>query len=330
MRSLLLGTFAFLLFTIIVLPALLVRGFDLVGPVPEPPQEETFGLTLGVYREETGEIEEMSLEDYVLGVVAAEMPAEFEEEALKAQAVAARTFALRRLKAYGGQGCDKHPGADVCTDPAHCQGWLSREEQQQKWGLVNYPRFQEKLARAVNLTQGLVITYDHELIDAAYHSTCAGHTEDASLVWGQEVPYLVGVPCPYDTASPRYRDQVFYPLAEVAARLETQVAVPAAGGLGIAVDMAVLEESETGRILKLQAGEKTFTGREVRERLDLRSTKFTWQREGENLVFTTLGYGHGVGLCQYGANGMAKEGRSFREILQYYYRGVEIEALPGR
>jgi len=330
MRSLFLGTFAFLFLTIIVLPTLIVRGLDLAGPVQETPQEETAGLTLRVFREETGEILELPLEDYVLGVVAAEMPAEFEEEALKAQAVAARTFALRRLRDDGGPGCEKHPEADVCTDPAHCQGWLSREEQQQKWGLVNYSRFQEKLARAVNSTEGLVITYNLELIDAAYHSTCAGHTENASQVWGQEVPYLVGVPCPYDAASPRYREEVSYLLAEVAARLETQVAVPAAGGLGFAVDMAVLEESKTGRVLKLQAGEKTYSGGEVRERLGLRSTKFQWQLEGDNLVFTTLGYGHGVGLCQYGANGMAREGRSFREILQYYYRGVEIEKLPGK
>lgn len=322
-----LSTFTFLIFTIIILPSLIVRGLDMGAPVRTPSEEETVGIVIKVYQAGTGELVDMNLEDYIVGVVAAEMPAEFAEEALKAQAVAARTFVMRRLKIYGGQGCEEHPGADICTDPSHCQGWLSPEEQQQKWGLVNYPRLREKLAGAVDVTSGLVITYEGELIDAPYHSTCGGRTEDAVQVWGQEIPYLVGVACPYDFASPRYQEEVSYPLTEVAARLGVQVALPAAGGLGAGLDMAILEKSGTGRILELQAGGKQFTGTEAREKLDLKSTNFQWRLEGENLIFKTIGYGHGVGLCQYGANGMAQAGHTFREILQHYYSGVDIENL---
>lgn len=325
MRRFFLAGFTFLIFTIIVLPALIVRGLNLGVPAPIPPEEEAMGLVLKVFRVETGELVEMALKDYLVGVVAAEMPAEFAEEALKAQAVAARTFVLRRLKVYGGQGCDEHPGADICTDPSHCQGWLSVEEQQEKWGLVNYPRLRDKIAGAVDFTAGLVITHGGELIDAPYHSTCGGHTEDAAKVWGQEIPYLQGVACPYDFASPRFEEEISYPLPEVASRLDTEVALAAAGGLGGGVDMAVVAKSGSGRILTLRAGGKEFTGVEVRERLGLKSTNFQWRLEGENLIFKTIGYGHGVGLCQYGANGMAQEGHTFREILQYYYTGVDIE-----
>ncbi|NLP18993.1 MAG: stage II sporulation protein D [Firmicutes bacterium] len=327
MHRFFLSTFTFLIFTIIILPSLIVRGLDMSAPAQSPLEEEAVGTIIKVFQVETGELVEMHLEDYIVGVVAAEMPAEFAEEALKAQAVAARTFVMRRLKVYGGQGCEAHPGADICTDPSHCQGWLSAEEQQQKWGLVNYPRLRDKLAGAVDLTAGLVITHGGELIDAPYHSTCGGHTEDAVQVWGQEIPYLVGVPCPYDFASPRYQEEVSYPLTEVAARLGTPVALPAAGGIGSGLDMAILEKSGTGRIIELEAGGKQFTGLEARERLGLKSTNFQWRLEGENLVFKTIGYGHGVGLCQYGANGMAQEGHTFREILQYYYTGVDIENL---
>ncbi len=327
MRHFFLGAFSFLIFTIIILPSLIVRGPRMDAPMPAPLEKVSGGTIIKMFRVETGEVVEMAMEDYIIGVVAAEMPAEFEEEALKAQAVAARTFVMRRLKVYGGQGCEEHPGADICTDPGRCQGWLSLEEQQQKWGLVDYPRLQAKIAGAVGLTAGLVITHEGVPIDAPYHSTCGGHTEDAAQVWGQQIPYLVGVECPYDFASPRYEEELSYPLREVAARLDTQVALPAAGGMGPRVDMTVLERSETGRVLELQAGGKKYTGVEARERLALQSTNFHWQLDGDNLIFRTIGYGHGVGLCQYGANGMAKKGHTFREILQHYYTGVDIENL---
>ncbi|MGI6575452.1 MAG: stage II sporulation protein D [bacterium] len=330
MRRLLVGIFAFLFFSVIILPSIVVRGLNWSMPVsPEAVEEQNMvSPSIKVFLEQTGNLVEMPLEDYLVGVVAAEMPADFALEALKAQAVAARTFALHRMILFGGTGCERNQmGADVCTDPAHCQGWLSEEELYEKWGIVRYAGYREKISQAVMATAGLVMTYDHQLIDASYHSTCGGHTEDAAVVWGRDVPYLVGVPCPYDADSPRFQEQLSLPVTEVAAILETEVAVPVAGGLGTIADLEVLERTSTGRVLQLRAGEKTFSGNEIRTLLGLRSTHFTWRLEGDSLVFNTIGYGHGVGMCQYGANGMAKAGSSFQEILQYYYTGIAIELL---
>jgi stage II sporulation protein D len=329
MRRFLVGIFAFLFFSIIILPSMLVRGFDWSAAVPpeSSPESKTEGPLVRVFRMQGQELVEMPLEEYLVGAVAAEMPAEFELEALKAQAIAARTFTLYRMSLAGGSGCERDGHtADICTDPSHCQGWLSPGELYEKWG-ANYTRFLAKISRAVDETAGMVITYNDQLVDASYHSTCGGHTEDAAAVWGKDVPYLVGVPCPYDVASPRFKDELSLSLAQVAGMLNTPVVVAVAGGRGTKVDLEVLKRSSSGRVMEIRVGKEIFTGGEFRQLLGLRSTNFDWRLEGDNLTFETLGYGHGVGMCQYGANGMAKEGETFNDILRYYYRGVEVKSL---
>lgn len=330
MRNFLAGVFIFVLSVVLLLPAIVVSiPAEVRGPAPAQPEAAgaAGGPDVKVFVAASGKVEVMPLEEYLVGVVAAEMPAEFHPEALKAQAVAARTYVLRRLKSYGGSGCPKHPEADICTDPTCCQGWLGRADLQRLWGLFSYPSYREKIADAVAATTGLVIMYDHELIDPVYHASCGGlGTEDAEAVWGNAVPYLKHVACRFDENPPHAGEEKAFSLAELGQRLGLEVSVPASQGL----DLAVISRTTTGRVKELRAGRTTLAGTEVRKRLGLNSTSFTWRLENGKVVFTTYGNGHAVGLCQYGANGLAKQGKDFRAILEYYYTGVEIAPPPGQ
>lgn len=330
MLRLLLGVLLVVLAAVIVIPTLAVRGWDFFSP---PRQHAAGGkgenVTIRVYLTDADRTVTMDLEEYVKGVVAAEMPAEFAPEALKAQAVAARTYAVRRMALFGGAGLAGHPGADVSTSHQDGQAWLSETQLRQRWGPFNYYRYWQKISQAVDETRGLVITYHGEPINAVFHSTSGARTADAREVWGTDVPYLKSVSCRWDQQSPRYRDAKEYTLAELEAKLGLETGVMAAARSGNGEWAQVLAYTDSGRVDKIRLGSKTFSGTEVRLRLGLRSANFTWELAGDKVIFHTIGYGHGVGLCQYGANGQAKEGRTYREILQYYYTGVEIKHLTG-
>ncbi|MGI6604904.1 MAG: stage II sporulation protein D [Firmicutes bacterium] len=321
----------FVLFVVIVVPAAIVSfpgGLESPEPQSSPRvAERGEGQLLRVFMAQSGEIEQLPLEKYLVGVVAAEMPARFETEALRAQAVAARTYALRRLKAYGGSGCASHPEADVCTEPTCCQAWLSTSELRQRWGLLAYPRYHERIAEAVAATAGLVVTYDHELIDPVYHATCGGMgTEDSETVWGNALPYLRHVACGFDEDPPHAGDEVVFTLAELGQRLGVNLSAPVTSGL----DLAVASRTSAGRVKELRVGSTTLAGTEVRKLLGLNSTGFSWRlTEDDKVVFSTYGNGHAVGMCQYGANGLAKQGQDFRAILKYYYTGVDVGPVPG-
>lgn len=333
MRSLLTATVLLVFIAVLLVPTAVVSFYPSPKLLPQDPESlgraevVEMGPVLKVFQADSNQIKEMPLEDYLVGVVAGEMPALFEEEALKAQAVAARTYALRRLKAYGGSGCPKHPEADICTDASCCQAYLGENELRRQWGIFSYPGYRLKIAEAVAATQGLVITYDHELIDPLYHASCGGlGTEDAEAVWGNAVAYLVPVKCPHEADSPHVAVEVSFSLSELEQQLGGKVAIPVSGG----VNLEVLERTASGRVQKLQAGDVTLAGPEVRQRLGLNSTGFTWRlAEAGKVVFTTYGKGHGVGMCQYGANGLAKRDYDFRAILKHYYNGVEVEPPPG-
>lgn len=333
MRNLLIATVVLVFLVILVVPTAIVSFYPRPSLAPQDLESKggtdlvETGPILKVYMAESGQIVHMPLEDYLVGVVAAEMPARFEEEALKAQAVAARTYALKRLKAYGGSGCAKHPEADICTDPSCCQAYLKEDELRRRWGIFSYPEYQLKIADAVAATNGLVITYDYQLIDPVYHASCGGlGTEDAAAVWGNAVPYLKPVSCPYDDNSPHQMAETVLTLKDLEKQLGEKVTVPVSGGL----DLQVLVRTASGRVKELKVGNVTLPGTEVRQRLGLNSTSFSWQlAENGKVIFTTYGKGHGVGMCQYGANGLAKQGQDFRAILKHYYTGVEIEPPPG-
>lgn len=308
----------FLVLLLVVLPALLV------GIRPRrPPPVAGYPLVVAVLRADTGQIAELPLEEYVKGVVGAEMPATFHPEALKAQAVLARTYVVRRLRLFGGSGV-AGGRADVSSDPAQGQAWLDQRGLRQKWGLLGYYRYWPKVCDAVEATSGQVLTYQGEVADALYHSTCGGHTEAAREVWGHDVPYLTGVPCQFCRDSPRYRTQVDVPLRALAVAVPSSAGADSSPGPG---GLRLLESTVTGRVRTVQLGGVVLSGPEARARLGLPSTWFTWVADGERVRFDVRGWGHGVGMCQYGADGQARQGRGYLEILQYYFPGTAVSLI---
>ncbi|EFM09057.1 stage II sporulation protein D [Paenibacillus curdlanolyticus YK9] len=273
-------------------------------------------LRVHVYLTKEGRVETVPLELYVRGVLAGEMPVDFELEALKAQAVAARTYIVRRLAEKDRSGV---PGgqADV-TDTIDHQVYVPLKELVDRW-----PAGEEreatlgKLTRAVEETQGLVLTYGGQPIEAAFFSTSNGYTENAEDYWQLSVPYLRSVASPWDSAiSPRYKQTVQMGEKELYRKL------------GVKDDgkaPRVLELTDGRRVKSVVVGGETFTGREVREKLGLASSEFSWTIQDGEVTITTLGMGHGIGMSQWGADGMAKEGASAEQILLHYYTGVKLE-----
>ncbi len=284
------------------------------------------GVTIvRVFVHDENKIKPMQLEDYLVGVVAAEMPAEFPLEALKAQAVAARTYIVKRISAGGVAVANPlHPGADVCDDPRHGQAWLSREDLKKRWGTLSYYNYYYKVKKAVDETRGQTLVYQGEYIDPAYHASCGGRTENSEDVWKFKVPYLRSVPCPYD-ADPNPVQTASFSFEQVDLALGTKLsALPVSGTENSSKNLKVIEKTITGRPKLLLIGDRQFSGVAVRDLLGLRSTSFTWKIEGDFVYFTTTGYGHGVGLCQYGAKGLAEHGYNYRTILGHYYSGAEL------
>ena len=251
----------------------------------------------------------MALEEYVLRTLAAEMPGNYEMEALKAQAVAARTYALKKQLTGG---CEKHPGCDVCDSPSHCQAFASDADMKDKWGPL-YGVLRRKLTSAVNQTRGEVLLYDGKPIDALYHAASQGCTEDSGAAFLTQLPYLVSVPTPES-----YETEVSVSFAQ-AARLTGQSAVSGA---------SVAETTASGRVKTLLIGQKSYTGAQARTLFSLKSTDFSVEARDGALYFTVRGYGHGVGMSQYGANAYAKDGWRYTQILTHYYTGAIIAAAP--
>lgn len=317
---------AVILTLVIVLPVVIVfvTGKGL-GPVHNKVNvhEE---ININVYMPEKNKTVTMGLEQYVKGVLAAEMPAEFEIEALKAQAIAARTYAVKQMPSFGGKGLAEHPGADVSADFRQGQAWLDEAKLTERWGKENYQKYWKKISMAVDETRGQIAVYQDEPIQAVFHSTSGERTASAKEVWGVDYPYLASVPCTWDQKSPRYSDTKEFALTELEQRLGADAGViPAAQGGGGLTDILGLTTS--GRVDKVRIGSKILSGIALREKLELRSANFTIERKADKVVFKTTGYGHGVGLCQYGANGMAKEGKDYRKILTYYYTGISLKNI---
>lgn len=270
-------------------------------------------------RSESGTITELPLETYVAGVVAAEMPVEFEREALMAQAVIARTYALRRASEVN---TDKQHG-DLCDDPGHCQAYRSREELSSAWG-TSFSDNEEKIMSAVKATAGMVLTYEGNYAETFYHSTCGGKTASAKEVWGEDIPYLQSVACEWDKDAPRYDEVRSVALSDLPWLLGngTSPCIAVAEGETVSEIPVAGEKTESGRVASVSYAGLTFRGIDFRKALALNSACFSMKVEGNTLFVNTRGFGHGVGLCQYGANGMAQKGYSFQEILSYYYPGT--------
>ncbi len=284
-------------------------------------------LRIDVFYTVTGEVVRLDLEEYLKGVVASEMPANFCAEALKAQAVVARTNAVRRMKVLGGTPSLPDKGADVSSDYRVDQAWTPTETLRKQWGAVAFWLNWPKIEKAVEETRGVILMYGGAPCEAVFHSTCAGHTEASCDVWTGSVPYLQSVDCPYCAHSPHAKPQtVSISSAKVSAALSSLgVSVPAAKISGNTI--AVSQVSPTSRIKQVMVNGEPVRGLEFRMALGLRSTLISWTVKGQNVVFQVKGYGHGVGMCQYGADGMARQGRTFKEILAYYYRGTSTAGI---
>lgn len=260
-------------------------------------------------KRENGDIDNVFLEEYVVGVVGGEMPASFEIEALKAQSVASRSYVLRKLE------YNKDKEYDV-VDTVSNQVYLSDDELREKWG-DNYNLYINKIRSAVNETSMEYLEYDGEVIDAMFFSTSNGYTEDSGVVFSTSLPYLKSVESSYDEeVAKAFNYSTSMSLQEFYERL----------GLSYSDKLLfeVVERSSSNRIVKLKINGEEFLGRDVYNKLELRSCDFEFVQVGSNVEIKTKGYGHGVGMSQYGAQGMAKNGYNYKEILSHYYTGTTL------
>ncbi|NLP44005.1 MAG: stage II sporulation protein D [Peptococcaceae bacterium] len=263
------------------------------------------------------QIKSIPLEKYLVGVVAAEMPAEFELEALKAQAVAARTYALKKVEKRAENSL-----YDLDTTE-QTQVWNSREDMVKKWGLIAYFKYKRKISKAVKQTEGQTLLFDGEKIDAVYHSSSGRkNTEKASEVWNGEAAYLTNVPSgeanPLRFVAHKVFDiTTFYSLlgfSQIPSRFNEE-------------DLIIVDRTKAGRIKTLAIRNRVFEGTDIRKKLQLASTDFEWKIQNNSIEIITYGKGHAVGMSQYGANDLAKSGKKYQEILKHFYRGVTIEKL---
>ena len=316
---------AALLFALPVFTVTVVRG-QRASEQPEepihllPPGEIDSARTLRVLDGDT--VTEMSFSDYLQGVLRAEMPASFQEDALRAQAVAARTYTYYKMSSGGNHG----DTADICTDHSCCQAFLGKEKAAENWG-KNAERYEAKIENAVSATDGQVMLYGGAPILAVFHSSSAGETWNSGEVWAKDLPYLQSVSPPEGEGVPNYYSTVELTEAEfrekfLAARPEADLSGPASGWIRDPVMDGVHVESVT-------IGGVSVSGPSVRSIFGLRSASFTAEAGDGKITFYVTGYGHGVGLSQYGANAMAEAGSTWREILEHYYTGVTIGTWTG-
>ncbi|OMF13001.1 stage II sporulation protein D [Paenibacillus amylolyticus] len=291
-------------------------------PAPAPAVPVTYPEPkVRVYLSATGTTMNLPLEDYVTGVVAAEMPAEFRLEALKAQAIAARTFIVRRLAASDTSGVPS--GAADVTDTVSHQVFIPPDQVKADWTRLGKAQEWEKLQQAVRESRDTVITYQGKAITASFFSTSNGYTENAEDVWGNVVPYLQSVDSPWDkNLAPGFKQTVTMKRNEILEKLNLN-AIPVTTQKSESW-MEVLSTTKGHRIKEMQIAGETFSGPEVRKLLGLRSSQFSWKTEGDEVQITTYGYGHGVGMSQWGANGMAQEGHTATQILKHYYTGISF------
>ncbi|HEY9062881.1 MAG TPA: stage II sporulation protein D [Pseudobacteroides sp.] len=317
-----------LFFIIIILPLLVVRGCS-ANTIHEYEEEKITGQESEMVRvldTKEDKVLEMDLEQYVRGVVAAEMPADFELEALKAQAVAARTYMLGRVNGIYGSKDDVHKGANICTNPAHCQAWISKQDAYKRWSAFSAKANWDKITRAVVETKGIIIKYNNVIANPFYHSNSGGRTENIEDVWGgRSIPYLKSVESRGEEAAKEYKKTISLKEEDFVKKLEEEY-----GELEFEEDVfidniEILTFTEGGRINTLKVGNKVMKGTDIRRIFSLNSANFKIEEKKKTIYITTVGNGHGVGMSQWGANHLAKEGMDFQEILKYYYKGVELE-----
>ncbi len=306
-----------------------VEVFEPNAVVPENvltlPARASYDADTSVRLYTGGQVRELPLKDYLTGVLAAEMPAGFPEEALKAQAVAARTYTLYKMALYSGQGeiPEAHQGADLCDDAGHCEAYVDLAQQAGAlWG-DSAEIYRQRLESAVTDTDGMILVYEEQPIAAVFCAASTEKTESAADIWGSDLPYLKSVNSPGGSDCSRYEGTVT--IKQIDFRDAILALAPEADFSGApGTWFKDSHRSEAGSVIDVLVGGVRLTGSQVRQAAGLNSANFKVKVEGENLVFTTLGYGHGVGLSQYGARYLAMDGQTYDQILAHYYPGTQL------
>lgn len=269
----------------------------------------------------TGQVEQVNLDDYLCNVVSAEMPADFEVQALEAQAIVARTYTIYKVLSK------KHNNADICDDSKCCQAWISKEDRLARWEEGKRESNWQKICNAVNNTAGKIVTYNNQPINAFFHSNSGGVTEIPVNVWGGTgYPYLQSVQTSGEDGYKQYASEIEFTKEELLNKLKEKYA-------DISIDFSkdddikVLEYTESTRVKTVKFGNHNISGVEARTILGLRSTNFEITKDGDKIKFSVKGYGHGVGMSQTGADAMAKQGSSSEDIIKHFYTGVEIKEV---
>ena len=267
----------------------------------------------------TGEVEEIGIDEYLLGVVSSEMPASFESEALKAQAVVARTYTMYKI--VNGS---KHENVDICDDSTCCQAWISKEDRLNKWKEEERDSNWAKIENVVYSTKGKIITYDNKPINAFFHSNSGGTTDTATAVWGgTNYPYLQAVQTSGEDTYSQYNSEVTVTKEEFVSKIK-EYHNDLEIDFSLDNQIEILGYTEGERIKSIKIGNLELSGVEIRTIFGLKSAKFNINIEDDEIKFTVIGYGHGVGMSQTGADSMAKQGSNYEEIIKHYYTGVEI------
>jgi stage II sporulation protein D len=268
---------------------------------------------------QTGEVEELSLDTYLYGVVSSEMPAGFEMEALKAQAVVARTYTIYQIENGGKHG----DIADICDNPNCCQAWITKENRMARWEEKERGDNWNKIIESVNSTAGKIILYEGKPINALFHANSGGKTELASEVWGGDYPYFQSVETSGETEYTSYKSEVEYSkndLEKIMLEKNPKFKI----NYNDINCIKILEYTDSGRVKKIKIGNTEISGVDARILFSLKSSNFNFLLEENKIIFYVIGYGHGVGFSQCGSDYLAKQGKNYEEIIKYYYKNVEI------
>ena len=325
--------FVLVLFLVVfAMPVLFTRHIKKTNYISSTQVEEKKEFEKYDYREycninllhtKTGELENLPIDEYLYGVVSAEMPASYDIEALKAQAVVARTYTIFQIKNSKG----KHEEADMCDDFNCCQAWISKEDRLNRWSIDEKDSNWEKIVNSVNMTQGKIITFNGEPIDAFFHSNSGGTTETANNVWGgSNLPYLQSVQTSGEEGYNGYNSEAEFSNEELINIIKKKHP-----GIEIKFEdedsIKIIEYTQSGRVKTIKFGNVQIAGTEARTLFGLKSTNFSIEKNEGKIKFIVTGYGHGVGMSQTGADSLAKQGKTYEEIIKHFYTGVEITEI---
>lgn len=287
----------------------------------DKPYEYKNYAKIRLLHKKTGEVEEVPLDQYLCHVVSAEMPADFEQEALKAQAVVARTYTIYKVNHK------KHDNSDICDDSTCCQAWVSKEDRLARWEENKRESNWKKIEQCIKQTNGKIITYENQPINAFFHANSGGITELPVNVWGgTNLPYLQVVETAGEEGYTQYASEVEFSYQELLDKLKEKYA-------DIAIhfenqeEVKILEYTDSHRVKTIKFGNHEISGVEARSLLGLKSTNFEMTKTEGKIKFTVKGYGHGVGMSQTGADTMAKQGKNYEEIIHHFYANVEIKEI---